>query len=120
MSTKRLGNAGERIAVEHLRAKGYTILHTNWRWGHKELDVVAQQGQTLVVVEVKTRQSDYWQEPHEAVRQRKQRHMVEAADAYVGRLEADLDVRFDIISIVWNHGRYAVEHIEDAFGPTLR
>ncbi|MBR7068642.1 MAG: YraN family protein [Bacteroidales bacterium] len=119
MATKELGDKGERLAAEYLAAKGYTILHTNWRWQHKELDLVALQGQELVVVEVKTRQSLQWQMPYEAVSRKKQRNIVQAADAYASRLDADYDVRFDVISIVWNNGSYIVEHIEDAFTPLL-
>lgn len=119
MVTKELGNRGEQIASEFLASKGYTILHTNWHWGHKELDLVALQGNTLVVVEVKTRQNLVWQMPHEAVSRKKQRNIVQAADAYATRLDADYDVRFDVISIVWNSGRYTIDHIEDAFAPSL-
>lgn len=119
MATKELGNTGEQIAADYLKSQGYDILHTNWHWGHKELDVVARKGQMLVVVEVKTRQNTVWQMPHEAVSRKKQRNIVLAADAYVSRLKDDYDVRFDVISVVWNGGRYTVEHIEDAFGPSL-
>ena len=94
MATKELGDKGERLAAEYLAAKGYTILHTNWRWQHKELDLVALQGQELVVIEVKTRQSLQWQMPYEAVSRKKQRNIVQAADAYASRLDADYDGRF--------------------------
>ncbi|HPD96427.1 MAG: YraN family protein [Bacteroidales bacterium] len=114
-----LGKKGEDIAARYLVGKGYKILHRNWRYLHKELDIVATQNKYLVVVEVKTRLSDYWEEPKEAVRRKKQKNIIEAADEYVTRYNINLDVRFDIISILISNGKVEVEHIEDAFYPTL-
>lgn len=114
-----LGKKGEDIAARYLVGKGYKILHRNWRYLHKELDIVATQNKYLVVVEVKTRLSDYWEEPKEAVRRKKQKNIIEAADEYVTRYNINLDVRFDIISILISNGKVEVEHIEDAFYPIL-
>ncbi len=115
-----LGSKGEEVAANYLAAKGYKILHRNWHYGHKELDLVAKYNDTIVVVEVKTRSSLYWEEPKESVRRKKQKLIVEAADAYVQQYNLDCDVRFDIISIVINQGLPPeIEHIEDAFYPTL-
>ncbi len=116
---KDLGTLGEDSAAEYLVSKGYKILHRNWHFGHKELDIVARDGNMLVVVEVKTRTSDYWEEPKEAVRRKKQKRLVEAADAYVCHYNLDTEVRFDIVSVVVANGSLAIEHIEDAFYPTL-
>lgn len=119
MSNVSFGSMGEKIALDYLIGKGYTILHTNWRWGHKELDIVAKIGSTMVVVEVKTRGSSHWQEPKDAVVKKKQKNIISAADAYVSKYNHCGDVQFDIISIVWQHEGYSIEHIEDAFYPTL-
>lgn len=119
MPTANLGLKGEKIAAEYLVAKGYKVLHTNWHWIHKELDIVTMFNGRLVVVEVKTRENNYWEEPKEAVRKRKQKNIIDAADAYVNKYNYECEVQFDIISIVWNNGQYKIEHIEDAFYPTL-
>jgi len=116
---RELGNMGEDLAAEYLAAKGYRILHRNWHYGHKELDIVARDKEMLVVVEVKTRASDYWEEPKDAVRLRKQKTIVEAADAYVQNYSIDSEVRFDIVSILFQGQKHIIEHIEDAFFPTL-
>lgn len=117
---KDLGSKGEEIAANYLANKGYKILHRNWHFGHKELDLVAKLNDTLVIVEVKTRSTHYWEEPKESVKRKKQKMIVEAADEYVQRYNLDCDVRFDIVSIVINHGLPPeIEHIEDAFYPTL-
>ena len=57
LSTVEIGKNGEDLAVEYLVNKGYKILERNWRSGHKEIDIIAMDGDTLVVVEVKCRSS---------------------------------------------------------------
>ena len=66
-----LGRRGEQLAVDHLEAAGYRILDRNWRCPSGELDIVALDGDTLVVVEVKTRSSRSYGDPLEAVDDRK-------------------------------------------------
>lgn len=107
------GLEGEDKAVNYLIREGYLILDRNWKSGHKELDIVAEKDGTLVVVEVKTRKSDKYGNPEDAVSPRKIRNTVLAADAYIRYNRIDLPVRFDIISIVSNSD--VVNHIEDAF-----
>ena len=115
MDSYELGKIGEDLAVNHLINKGYRILERNWRSGHKEIDIIALDGDTLVVVEVKTRQSNTYGEPDIAVGVMKQRMLIWAADAYVRYKNLDVDVRFDIISIVITDKEPEIEHIEDAF-----
>ena len=112
------GQKGEEMAAKFLEEKGYTILETNWRFMHLEADIIAKTGQTLVVAEVKTRKSNYFGEPESFVTKQKQKNLIRAANAYVERKDLDLEVRFDIISIVLNDNT-AVKHIEDAFYPLL-
>lgn len=116
---KEIGKIGELIAQRYLISNDYNIRHTNWHHGHKELDIVAVKDNVLVIVEVKTRKTDYWEEPKEAVRRKKQRMMIDAADAYVINFNLDMDVQFDIISIVLQNGQHQLEHIKDAFQPTF-
>lgn len=111
----KLGKTGEDLAVEYLISKGYQILERNWRSGHKEIDIIALDDNTLVVVEVKTRKCDDYGEPGIAVGPMKQRMLVWAAEAYVRYNKLDVDVRFDIISIVFTDTDQKIEHIEDAF-----
>lgn len=115
-----LGKLGEALAVEYLINKGYQILERNWRSGHKEIDIIALNGNTLVAVEVKTRRSDNFGEPEIAVGVMKQRMLAWAADAYVRYNKLDVDIRFDIISIVFTDQGPETEHIEDAFIVTFR
>lgn len=113
-----LGRLGEEIATNYLLEKGYRILERNWRSGHKEIDIIALYDTTLVVVEVKTRKSNDYGEPDIAVGRDKQLMLIRAADSYVRYKRLDVDVRFDIVSIVFSDGEPEIEHIEDAFIPS--
>lgn len=109
------GKIGEDIAATFLEKQGYTIRHRNWRWNRKELDIVAQKDGILVFVEVKSRRNDVFGLPEDAVNERKIRHIVASADAYIKKFSMDCPVRFDIISIIGDEKEYDVQHIEDAF-----
>lgn len=115
-----LGILGEKIAREYLQGKGYKIMDYNWRFLKDELDIIAEHDDTLVVIEVKTRSSWQYGEPHEAVTPKKQKFIVRAADAYVLEKEIDKEVRFDVISIVMAGNDVSeLTHIEDAFYATM-
>ena len=111
------GKLGEELAVDYLTGKGYEILERNWRNVHKEIDIIAKEGKFLVIVEVKTRQTDEYGEPDIAVTRKKQRMLIAAANAYITRKGLDMETRFDIISIIFRDGEPVIEHIEDAFLP---
>ena len=116
-----LGAMGEQFALEYLLEKNYQILETNWVCGHKEVDIIAKDGDTIVFVEVKTRHNSCLVNPEITVDYFKQRHLIWAANSYVNRFQYDLDVRFDIIAIVIDkNNEKRIEHIEDAFYPSLR
>lgn len=114
-----LGKAGEEMAEKLLIAKGYSITEKNWRAGKKEIDIIAENEHYIVFAEVKTRTSGYQVHPREAVTTPKQRHLIFAAESYVKRKQIDKEIRFDIITLVTDGTSFSVEHIEDAFYPTL-
>ncbi|MDR0565687.1 MAG: YraN family protein [Prevotellaceae bacterium] len=120
MNTIDFGKRGEEAAKAYLLAHGFAIRDANWRWGHKELDIVAQKGKTLHIVEVKTRRASFLVEPQASVDRRKQQHTVAAANAYVQRFGIDCDVQFDIITVVTSGDKSEVEYLPDAFYPTAR
>jgi putative endonuclease len=115
----RTGADGETLACQWLEAKGFRILHRNWRHGHDEIDIVARDGRFLVVVEVKTRGSARWGDPELAVGPTKQRNLMRAADELLHTTAEDLELRFDVISITHTPSGPEVLHIPDAFYPTL-
>jgi len=117
---KDLGDKGEEIALAYLMKEGYKIHDRNWRYGHKEIDIIAQQGEEIVIVEVKTREGDYFEEPWEAVSNQKIRNIVEVADAWLLRKCIDLETRFDVISIIFKDDvTYELTHFPGAFIPPV-
>lgn len=114
----KLGKLGEDLATDYLVSKGYTIFERNWRNHHKEIGIIAFDGKMLVIVEVKTRQTDDFGTPDLAVDRRKQRLLIAAANAYIFRHNIDYETRFDIITVVVKEGQEPnIEHLEDAFYP---
>lgn len=115
----KLGIKGEAIAVEYLQNRGYKILETNWRYEKKEIDIIAQQGSFIVIVEVKTRSTDFFGRPEEAVTVAKQKHLIEAADYYLQQLSFEAEVRYDIVSVIKDETQMSIKHIEEAFIPEM-
>ncbi len=116
------GRSGEDVAAEYLERQGYLILDRNWYFGHKELDIVAQKDECLIIVEVKTRRRNTYGRPEEAVTPRKIGRLVLAANAYVRSHYIDMPVRFDVIAIshLGEGTREKVEHYQDAFRPNVK
>ena len=114
-----LGKKGEEIAAAYLEKKGYRILEKNWRQWRNEIDVVAMDGKCLVIIEVKTRQSNFFGEPEIAVTRDKQKSLIRAANDYIRYKNIDCEVRFDILSVIISKTAEKIHHIEDAFYPTL-
>lgn len=113
-----LGRWGEIKAAEYLQQKGYVILHRDWKYKRRDLDIVAFKDDTCVIVEVKTRADAYIMVPEMAVDRQKVRSIMVAANAYIKLYRIDKDIRFDIISIVGsNENDISINHIEDAFLP---
>jgi putative endonuclease len=114
-----LGKSGEEYACDYLQKKGFRILEKNWRHRNDEADLIAMHGDTLVVIEVKTRSTMYFGEPQTFVTRKKQSFMIRAANAYIKMKDIEQECRFDIVSVIISGGRVSVRHIEDAFYPTL-
>lgn len=114
------GKAGEKVACNFLVKKGYNILETNWRHRHKEIDIIARDGNELVIVEVKTRHENCLEEPWSAVSNKKIRNLVTAANAWIQKNHIDLDTRFDVISVVFSqNGKFEIRHFQSAFLPPV-
>jgi putative endonuclease len=112
-----IGKKGEKLAAEYLAGNGYKLVVMNWHYKHKEIDIIAYDNEQLVIVEVKLRSTDYFGDPSEAVTKKKQRFLIEAAEAYLETINKAPEVRFDIISIIASTKGYQFEHITDAFNP---
>lgn len=116
----RTGAEGEQLACRFLEDTGYEVLERNWKHGKHELDIIARKGPELVIVEVKTRSSDQYGQPAEAVKKGKRGHLIKAANAYVQETGCTLGLRFDIVSVILHPGgKPYIHHVPDAFYPTL-
>ena len=113
----QLGEEGEKIAANYLKSRGYIIHHTNWRMSHLEVDIIAEDNGELVFIEVKTRSSDKYGEPEEAVDDQKERDLLRLASVYLENLQLEVPARFDIISIIISVNTSNLTHFEDAFSP---
>ena len=117
-----LGNLGEERAQAYLREKGYTIRHTNWHnttpsgaEGKLELDIVAEKEGLLIMVEVKTRSTETFEHPADAITKRKIRNIINAAHEYIFQFDWQGETRFDVMSVIPHGQDFLIEHIEDAF-----
>ncbi len=107
-----LGADGEATAAAWYEARGYQVLHRNWRCREGELDLVVRRGRELVFVEVKTRRTDRFGIPAEAITPTKQRRLRALASRYLAATEARAaSLRFDVVSILAGE----LEVIEAAF-----
>ena len=106
---------GEELAIASLREKGYAILERDWHSGHRDIDVIAQKGATIVFVEVKTRSSRDFIEPVMAVNRQKQRNLLLAINHYLQYKRINSAYRFDVITVVGTPDSLSpeIEHIED-------
>lgn len=110
-----LGKFGEELAVEFLQQNGYTILETNWSFQKAEIDIIAQIGNTLAVVEVKTRSSIEFGLPQDFIKPKKIQLMVKAVNEYVTKNDLEFSIRFDVIAVYKEENNYNIDHIIDAF-----
>jgi len=115
-----LGQIGEERAADFLKDKGYRIIFRNWKWGVNEIDIIAENKEFIVFAEVKTRSESFKEHPRNAVPNAKQKSIIKAADGYIQRYRIDKESRFDIVTIIKKEGDFEIDHIEDAFYPTLR
>ena len=111
------GQKSEDFAEEFIKNKGFIIIKKNFRLGkYGEIDIIANDKDTLVFLEVKARTNDKYGEPEEAVTFSKQRNIRRIAESYlyINKIE-NVPCRFDVISIKYNHGNKEIKHIENAF-----
>lgn len=111
----KLGEKGEVLAVSYLKKRGYKIITQNFKTRIGEIDIIAIEGDTLVFVEVKTRESIAYGKPFEAVDYFKKRKIANVALLYLKKLKEIPPCRFDVVSIYYDQGKPDCELIKDAF-----
>ncbi len=109
------GKMGEQMTARYLTDKGYIILEHNYRWGHLEIDLIALDGDELVIVEVKSRAYDNILQPEAAVDHKKRQALIRLANEYVKSHNRKENVRFDIITVVSKEGGAEIKHLKNAY-----
>lgn len=112
-----LGSRGESVALKFLEMRGMKILHTNWRAGKREIDIVAMDGKYLVFCEVKTRSDSRFGYPEDSIDSAKQKHLYEAGREFLQQFPHSGPLRFDVVSVLLNHYSTQVYYCPDAFFP---
>lgn len=115
----RVGEAGEAAAIEHLRGLGYVILEADWRCRIGQIDIVAEDAGTLVIVEVKARRGAGFGLPQESVDARKQHKLRLLTAAYQGSTGRSAQpCRIDVIALRLNDALRVIgcEHLRNAVG----
>jgi len=93
------GRSGEALAQQYLEGMGYRIMHSNWRHGKLEVDLIAENKGVLHFIEVKTRTTRKYGNPEDSVDRKKVRHLIEAAEEYLYQNKQWKRIRFDILAI---------------------
>ena len=115
-TTTQLGDKGEEIAAQHLKAQGYQILAQKYRYRHAEIDLIVARDKKIIIVEVKTRSGPFYEEAIITIPKVKMLRLIQAADHYVRSIPGNFEVRFDVIWIEFQgEGLYKLRHTEDAF-----
>lgn len=110
---KRFGNIGEKIAVEYLEKNNYKILERNFYCKQGEIDIIAIDKEEIVFIEVKTRSSNIFGSPSEAVNYIKQKHIYRSAKYFLYKFDLlESLVRFDVIEVLIERGKFNVNHIK--------
>jgi putative endonuclease len=110
-SRKSLGNLGEDLALEYLQKKGYKLVKRNLRLFCGEIDLLMEDGDVLVIVEVKTKSNDIYGEPQEEIDFFKKRKLIQLAKA-LWQLYPSHSIRIDAVGI--NMENKSVDHIINA------
>ncbi len=115
---QRLGTEGESIAIEQLEKLGYRIIERNYRTRYGEIDIVADDGGTVVFVEVKTKTNSDFGDPVEEVTPQKQRQIISIGESYANYvLPPNTPCRFDVVAVDCSVMPPAITIYKDAFRP---
>ncbi len=109
------GTKAEEQARKYLLDQGHALLHLNWHYGHREIDIVSEHMDKLVITEVKGRVAHYFDGPTELLPVKKMKNLVYAAEAYVNKFNIDKEIRFDLIVVLFENENMVLEHYQSVF-----
>ncbi|MDR0982532.1 MAG: YraN family protein [Culturomica sp.] len=112
VNKKSTGNKGEDVALTYLENCGYRLLARNWRTGHKEVDLIFEGEEMIVVVEVKTRAKANEINPEELLNGKKIENLLRAGEAFLKTNHLHKELRFDLVIV--DSSNFSVNHIKEA------
>ena len=116
MNKRAIGDKGELIAREYYSKLGFEIAECNYTCRGGEIDIIAENGEYIIFVEVKTRSANSLYSPAEAVDFKKQKRLTVAAMKYLSENEIEKQAQFDVFEVYTQNERiYKVNRIENAF-----
>lgn len=111
-----VGKLGEDLAANFLEEKGFNIIERNYRFGHGEIDIIAEKAELLIFIEVKTKKFGDFGDPINWVSRSKQKQIGRIARGYLYEKNiTDRDCRFDVVLVTWEDGLWKIDHLENAF-----
>ena len=118
--TSEIGKLGEDMVAKYLQKQGCLITRRNYHSKYGEIDIVAEKGEYIFFIEVKTREENSQITPAGAVSKSKQRKIVLTAKDYIAKLRIDINYRFDIAEVVYKidqNGQFhaSLNYIRNAF-----
>ena len=113
------GRQNEERAARFLEESGHIIRERNWRQGNREVDIISETDDYIIITEVKTLLAGSSERPEDAVNRKKQGRIIRTAEAYIWEHRLIKPVRFDVIFIYTGPGDTLIEHIRDAFYPLI-
>ena len=116
----RLGTEGEEFAVQFLIKQGLIVRERNWRFLHWEIDIVAEDPETLHVVEVKTRTSTDFFDPMKSINQKKRSNLIHAGNAYLNYNAIKKNLQFDVIIVTGVPQQFSIQYMPNCIRPKLR
>lgn len=117
---QKIGKLGEDTATAYLESLGYEILERNWRFRRAEIDIICKEKNILIFVEVKAKSYTFYGAPEESISAYKEGLIVDAASQYMVEKNHEWEIRFDIISIVFDKNLVPkIAHFKDAFFPGI-
>ena len=121
---RKTGKKGEQEACRYLESLGHIIVERNWRHSHKEVDIISlSEGKVLHIVEVKSKTEPVVAKPELSVDGKKMQNLAAAARGYLHsadriKLPTDLEVVFDVVSVVFSDCGSRIEYFPQAYIPT--
>jgi putative endonuclease len=115
-----IGKLGEAAAVTYIERLGYQVQERNWRFSKAEIDIIAFDGEVLVFVEVKAKSYTHFGEPSDSISAYKENLIFDAANQYMKAINHEWEIRFDIISVLFDKDKNpTIAHYKDAFFPGI-